>query len=121
MDLTGTMYLHKDISVTACAHMPSTTERINTFPNDHTQLLNTPSLAPDFAALVACNPTCHQALCCYSDRRPCTYTEALHTLARQSEILWYSSHPEVPPSFSHCFLAIGESTKLMDIVLREAR
>ena len=49
MDLTGTMYLYKDISVTACVQIPSTTERINTFSRDHTQLLNTPSFIPDFA------------------------------------------------------------------------
>ena len=92
MDLTGIMYLHRDISVTACVQMPPTTERINTFPRDHTQLLNTPLFAFEFAALVASNPICYQALCCYSDRRPCTYTEALYTLARQSEILWYNNH-----------------------------
>ena len=83
--------------------MPATSERINTFPRDHKQLRNTPSFAPDFAALVACNPTCHQALCRYSERKPCSYKQALQTQARQSEILWYNNHPEVPPSSHTAF------------------
>ena len=120
MDLTGNTYLHKDISVTACAQQPHNTQHVNTFPLDHTKLLETPSFAPDFVALVASNPTNHQALCCYSTRRPFSYSEALHILARQAEILWYNNHPEVPPSFSHCFRSISESPTLKSKVMRDA-
>ena len=100
--------------------MPTTKERINTLPRDHSQLRNTPSFAPNFVALIASIPICHTVLCRYSSRKPCTYSHALHLLAHQAEILWYNNNPEVPPSFSHCYLAINEITGLSNNVLGEA-
>ena len=50
-----------------------------------------------------------------------TYSEALHKLSRQAEILWYNNHPEVPPSFCHCFLTIGECEPLDNKVLRDSK
>ena len=120
IDLTGIMYLHKDITSTICAQMPTTTERIETLPRDHSQLRNTPSFALDFVALVASIPICYIALCHYSSRKPCTYSDALHSRARQAEILWYNNNPEDPPSFSHCYLAINEITSLSNNFLRKA-
>ena len=120
MDQTNTLYLPYDITKTPAATSEPAKSIIEDTITNPEKLLNTYSFVPDFDVLVASDPTRHEATYRYSANVPCTYSEALHKQSRQAEILWYDNHPEVPPSFSHCFLTIGESEPLHDKVLREA-
>ena len=120
MDNTSDIFLPYDFT----KHPVATTELaksvIEESANSPERLIDTYSFAPDFQALVANNPRRHAALCAHSNGNPCSYSDILQRQARQAEIIWYDNHPEVSPSFSHCFLTIGESKLLHDKVLREA-
>ena len=120
MDKTNILYLPHDLT----KHPVATSEQAKYLIEDSItnpeKLLETYSFALDFNALVANNPRRHAALCAYSNNCPCSYSDALQKQTRHAEVLWYDNHPEVPPSFSHCFLTIGESDLLHDRVLRES-
>ena len=123
MDKTNDIFLPYDFTKHPAAKTKLAKSLIADCSTNPEKLLDTYSFAPDFQALVANNPRRHAALCAYSNSNPCSYSDILQRQARQdrqAEILWYDNHPEVPPSLSHCFLTIGESTLLHDKVLRKA-
>ena len=120
MDKTNTLYLPYDLTKLPAATTELAKSIIEDTITNPEKLLDTYPFAPDFDALVASDPIRHEAIYSYSANAPCTYSEVLHKQSRQAEILWYDNHPEVPPSFSHCFLTIGEFELLHDRVLRES-
>ena len=120
MDKTNDIFLPYDFTKHAAARTELAKSLIEDCSTNPEKLLDTYYFAPDFNALVANNPRRHAALCAYSNGNPCSYADILQRQARQAEILWYDNHPEVLPSFSHCFPTIGESKLLHDKVLKEA-